>query len=235
MEVRIRQSALIILLAFVLHTPTAVPQSLAHRNGEANETSYNYKFENPRFHIKIIEIDLGPSGSGELRFTRGESDEVLDIKVKVMPGTISRITNLFEVSHFLTSAAEYQDARDFSHLGWITLAAKRGPLERKVRFNYTKNTEISELEDIFRAIATQEIAIFDIENAERYQPLDLPKQLETLENDLNLSRLAEPERLLAKLNEIVGDDTQSLIARNQAKRIIDGIKKGKYGSPVKKK
>ena len=64
------------------------------------------------------------------------------------------------------------------HLGWITLGAKQGASERKVRFNYTINEQIEELGKIFRGIATQEISLFDIDNAQRYQPLDLPKQLE---------------------------------------------------------
>jgi hypothetical protein len=93
---------------------------------------------------------------------------------------------------------------------------------------------MKELGDIFRGIATQEISLLDIDNAQRYQPLDLPKQLDILENDLRLEWIAEPERVLAVLTEIAGDDTQPLIARNHAKRIAEAIKKGKYKSPVKK-
>lgn len=194
----------------------------------------SYKFENQRFWIRVIEVDINSNGVGEMRFTRGESDEALDGKVKLLPATVSRIRKLLEMSRFLTSDTDYQDEKDFSHLGWTTLVAKQGARERKVRFNYTKNQEIKELEEIFRGIADQEIALFDLENAERYQPLDLPKQLEALENDLNLARITEPERLLAALNEIVGDDTQPLIARNHARRIIDAIKKGKFKTPMKK-
>jgi hypothetical protein len=75
--------------------------------------------------------------------------------------------------------------------------------------------------------------LFDIDNAQRYQPLDLPKQIETLESELRLMRITEPEKLLSVLNEISSDDTQPLIARNHAKRIIESIKKGKYKSPVR--
>jgi hypothetical protein len=209
------------------------PQSLADRSA-ATEMTFGYKYEGPRFWIRSIEVDINSNGIGEMRFLRGESDEVLDCKVKLLPATVSRIRRLFEASRFLTSDAEYQDERDFSHLGWTTLIVKQGGRERKARFNYTKNQEIKELEEIFRGIADQEIALFDIENAERYQPLDLPKQLEALENDLNLARITEPERLLGKLNEIVGDDTLPLIARNHARRIIEAIKKGKFKTPMKK-
>lgn len=195
--------------------------------------SFSYKFENPRFYVPLMEIDVRPDSSGELRFKRGESDETLDLKFKLMPATLARIRQLCETSKFLTSDAEYQDKKDFSHLGWISLSAREGESSRKVRFNFTLNPEIRELADIFRGIATQEMHVFDMETAQQYQPLDLPGRLDALENDLRLERLAEPQRMLAPLREIAGDDTQPLIARNQATRIIEGIKKGKYKSPVK--
>src|SRR3981081_3663027 len=44
---------------------------------DSSEIHYSYKFENPRFYIPLIEIDLGSNGAGQLRFRRGESDEVL--------------------------------------------------------------------------------------------------------------------------------------------------------------
>lgn len=202
---------------------------------DASEISYTYKFENPRFYIRIIEIDLSSSGAGQLRFIRGESDEVLDLKVKLLPATISRIRELFEGTSFIGSDTDYQDKKHaFPHMGWMTLGARQGARERKARFNYTTNVLIKELEEIFRGIASQEIALFDIENAERYQPLDVPKQLEILANDLGLERITEPERLLTALNEIAGDDTQALIARNLARRLVESIKKGKFKSPAKK-
>jgi len=196
--------------------------------------SFAYKFENARFYIPLLEIDLAADGGGELRFKRGESDEILDLKFKLMPSTLTRVRQLCAGTQFLTSDAEYQDKKDFSHLGWISISARQGELSRTVRFNYTMNVEIRELADIFRAIATQEIHVFDMETAQRYQPLDLPGRLEAVENDLRLERLAEPERMLGPLREIAGDDTQPLIARNHATRIIDGIKKGKFKSPVRK-
>jgi len=213
----------------------ANPQSLKDGASTNGDISFSYKFENPRFLLRIIEIDLGSNGSGELRFTRGESDEVLDCKLKLLPATIARIRHLYEASNFLRSDTAYQDKKDFSHLGWITLGARQNGRERKARFNYTTNEQINELKEIFLAIAWQEIALFDIDNAQRYQPLDLPKQLEILENDLRLVRIAEPSRILGTLNEIAGDDSQPLIARNHAKRLVEDIKKGKFKSPVQQK
>lgn len=210
-----------------------MPQSI---NGAAaaGEMSFSYKFENPRFDIRVMEIDLNSNGAGELRFWRGTSDDVLDCKIKVLPATLARIRKLLEASGFLASDAAFQDKRDMSHLGWITIGAKQGASERKTRFNFTTNIHMKELEEIFRGIASQEISLFDIDNAERYQPLDLPKQLEMLENDLRLERITEPARVLAALKDIAADDSQPLIARNHAKRIIEAIQKGKFKSTIKK-
>src|SRR5256885_12183232 len=89
--------AILLTAAFALTNPTAGAAistqrspALAGASGSGDIT-YSYKFENPRFHIRIIEIDLNSNGAGELRFTRGESDEVLDCKVKLLPATMSRI------------------------------------------------------------------------------------------------------------------------------------------------
>ena len=197
-------------------------------------SSFNYKFENPRFHIPLIEIDLASDGTGELRFKRGESDEIIDLKLKLLPATMERIRTLYGVTNFLKSKDEYQSKKDFSNLGWVTLSAREGGLTREVRLNYSENRLIKELYDIFRAIATQQMHLFDIDNAEQYQPLDLPTQLSVLERDLELERVAEPEQMLTVLRNINSNDALPLIARNHAKRIAESIEKKKFKSPVKK-
>jgi hypothetical protein len=200
---------------------------------DSDGASFSYKFENTRFYIPLIEVDLSSDGSGELRFKRGESDEIIDRKLKLLPATIARVRELYERAHFLTSDKEYQDEKDFSHLGWVSLSMRQGERERKVRFNYTPNLEIRELTDIFRAIATQDMHLFDIETSQQYQPLNLPRLLDVLESDLKGQRVAEPEQMLPALKEIESNDTQPLIARNHATRLADSIKKGKFKSPVK--
>ncbi len=173
-------------------------------------------------------------GTGELRFKRGESDEIIDLKLKLLPETMERIRALYSATGFLTSKIEYQSKKDFSNLGWITLSAREGDLKREVRLNFSDNHQIRELYDIFRAIATQQTHLFDLDIAEQYQPLDLPTQLQVLQRDLELERIAEPEQMLAALRNINSNDALPLIARNHAKRIVESIEKKKFKSPVKK-
>lgn len=199
-----------------------------------SEAKFSYKFENQRFYIPLIEIDFDARGEGELRFKRGESDEIIDLKLKLLPETVARIRELYDKTGFLESDENYQDKKDHSNLGWITLTLKAGERERSAKFNYTPNLDIKQVADIFRALANQQTDIFDIETALQYQPLDVPGKIEVLESDLKLERIAEPQQVLITLQEIAKNDTAPLIARNHAKRIIEAIEKGKYKSPVKK-
>lgn len=222
------------LIASVLPASSAgAPQDKTFEAATPAEMSFSYRFENPRFHISIMEVDLEPDGTGLVRFKRGESDDLIDFKMKLLPQTLTRIRQLIEQTRFLTSDEDYQSKKDFSHLGWMTLLARQGERERKVRFNYTHNLEVRELADIFRAIASQGIHLFDIETSQQYQPLDLPGQLDALESDLKLERVAEPEQMVAALREIAASDTLPLIARNKAQRMITSIEKKKFKSPVK--
>ena len=199
------------------------------------DTGFKYTFENPRFYIPWIQLDLSPEGAGIVHFRRGESDDLLDRKVRLLPSTLSKIAELIARTSFLTSDEDYQSKRDFSHLGWMTISVNQGGKERTVRFNYTEKQDIGELSEIFRAIANQAIMLFDIDLSIQHQPLDLPRMLDTLENELHLERYAEPDQLISTLRDIAQDDTLPLIARNHATRLITSIQKGKFRSPVKPK
>jgi hypothetical protein len=199
------------------------------------EPSFGYRFENKRFDVSLMEIDLRHDGTGELRFKKGESEDIIDRKLKLLSSTASRILWLLDSTHFLASEDSYQDKRDFSHLGWHTIWQRDGERERNVKFNFTTNLRIREITDIFLGIANQEIDLFGLETAIQFQPLDVPRLLIALENDLRLDRIAEPESLIKPLQEMHNDETLALIARNHAKRMVDDIKKGKFKSPVKNK
>ena len=228
---------ILFIFAFCFLLFTLCPESQAQASLETVkpvEAKFSYKFENQRFYIPLIEIDFDARGEGELRFKRGESDEIIDLKLKLLPETVARIRELYDKAGFLQSEENYQDKRDHSNLGWVTLTLKAGERERSAKFNYTPNLDIKQVADIFRALANQQTDLFDIETALQYQPLDVPGKIEVLESDLKLERIAEPQQVVATLQEIAKNDTAPLIARNHAKRIIEAIEKGKYKSPVKK-
>lgn len=210
-------------------------QAQESANGsKAAAMKFAYKFENVRFYIPLIEIDLDDKGVGEVRFKRGESDDIIELKLKVLPETLARLKELYASTRFLESDENYQDKKDHSNIGWVTLTLMVGEHQRSARFNYTPNLEIKEVAEIFRALANQQMDLFDIETALQYQPLDVPGKIEVLENDLRLERIAEPQQLIPALRDIAKNDSAPLIARNHVKRIIEALEKGKYKSPIKK-
>ena len=150
----------LVFFSLLLFVPRAGAQTEA--TPASIEASYAYRFENARFPIPLIEINVAPDGSAALRFKRGESDDLIDLKLKLLPSTLSRLGLLFETSHFITSGEDYQHKKDFAHLGWITITMRQGERERTTRFNYTTHAEMKEVADIFRAIATQQIHLFDL-------------------------------------------------------------------------
>lgn len=188
---------------------------------------FKYKFENPRFIVSVIEIEVDSGGSGQLHFKRGEADEIIDRKLNLLPSTMSLLNDLVARSGFLASNEEYQNKKDFSHLGWITITVRQGARERTVRFNYTTQAQVAEMATIFRAIADQEIDLVDMELAVQNEPLDLPRVLDALENDLKEGRLAEPQQLVKPLRTVAQEDSLPLIARNHAARMVAAIEKGK--------
>ena len=192
-----------------------------------------YRFENKLFTIPNIELDIEPSGATLLKFTQTDVEGPLERKFTLMPKTLARCAQLLEKLRFLDSSESYQSKKDFSHLGWMTLSVKQGTKEREVKVNYSFNPDFTELLNILKGITTQEIDMFSLDLALHHQPLDTPKWLEILENDLKLERISEPDRLLVDLRELVNDNTLPLIARNQASKIAAGIEKGKFKTPLK--
>src|SRR5215510_12330877 len=146
-------SAVRVLACIVL----AASGASAYGQSPPADTAFSYKFENRRFYIPLIQIDLDADRSGRLHFMRGESDDVIDRKFKILPSTMARIVRLVDTTGFLDSKEDYQAKKDFSHLGWMTITARQGERERTVRFNYTTNQDVALLAEVFQGIATQEI------------------------------------------------------------------------------
>ncbi|MGH9765436.1 MAG: hypothetical protein ACREDR_45205 [Blastocatellia bacterium] len=214
-------------------SPTIRQQAAAEAAPSKSGIAFTYKFENARFYIPLIDLQVNADRTAELSFKQGESDDTIDQTFTVRPETMNKLVELTTRSRFLESDEDYQSKKDFSHLGWITITATEGGHHRTARFNYSQNKDVSDLAEIFRAVATQWIDLFHINVAVEHQPLDLPAQLDVLENDLQIERLAEPESLVGPLRDISQDDTLPLIARNHANKIITAIQKKKYKSPIR--
>jgi hypothetical protein len=226
--------ALFTLLAFLTfqtkaqaQTNIEIGQASTVLNSSATAaTRFYFLFENTRFTTPLQEIEFDGDGQGRFRFKRKDQDEIVN-KLVISASLRDQIQSLFSELNFLASNEDYQHKKDFSHLGTITIGLARGGKERTVKFNYTTNSALSQLRDIFQNIATQETRIFEMETVRANDPISMPAQLRILEGELHSKHIADPQRFVPMLQDLKLDESVPLIARNHAERLLQTIKKGK--------
>ena len=192
----------------------------------ASAAHFKYIFENPRFTTPFQEVEFDGDGRGQFRFQRKDQDEIAN-RLQVSPAVLAQIQTLLSELNFLASTEDYQHKKDFSHLGTMTISHGRGGQERTVKFNYTDNSAMNRLADIFRNLTNQETRIFEMETVLANDPISMPAQLRVLENELKSKHIADPDRFTPLLTSLKTDEAIPLIARNHAERLLQMIKKGK--------
>ena len=126
---------------------------------------------------------------------------------------------------FLGSTESYQSKSDHSNLGTITVAASRNGASREASFNFSSNREVWSVATTLRGIASREIYAFDLETAQRYQPLQVPALLDELKKEVSGDRISDASALLPLLRNIAEDYALPVIAQNRAKELADLIEK----------
>jgi len=102
---------------------------------------------------------------------------------------------------------------------------ERGDRKRVAEFNWTNNSDASNLVNEYRKAADQVILVFDISIARQNQPLNTPQLMEAMESLLNRNGLSDPRQLVKLLEDLSTDEHVPLIARNHALRLIKKINK----------
>lgn len=208
------------ILALLLSSITSFAQS-------SNSREYKYHFENSRFDTTSVDIDISDKGEGQLRFKKRDEEEEILLPIKLLPETIKRLQTLYDELRFLDSLDNYQANAKLTNLGTTTLFLKQGERSRSASFNYTDNRSAMQLTALFRAIENQYRRTEEIKLSRQFSPLDLPKHLKNLEEELKRNRIVEPSQIVPLLSDISVDDSAPLIARNAAGKLITMIKQGK--------
>jgi hypothetical protein len=174
-----------------------------------------------------VDINISSKGEGQLRFKKRDEDDEVLLPVKLLPETVNRLQSLYDELRFLDTLDNYQANAQLTNLGTTTIFLKQGERSRSASFNYTDNRSAMQLAALFRAIENQYRRTEEIKLSRQFSPLDLPKQLKNLEEELKRNRIAEPIQLVPLLSDISVDDSAPLIARNAATKLITMIKRGK--------
>ena len=200
-------------------------QTVADPKVTLADAPYFYEFTQPKFVITKITIKHDESGKGMLTFSKGEFDEPITEPLQLSQATLDKINATLTALDFLNSTENYQYEKDYSHLGNIAFRLKKDGREREVHYNYTTNKDAKELMDEYRRISNQIIWVFDMNVARVNQPLDAPRQMDTLESYMQRNEIADPSQLLPFLKGLTDDERIPLIARNHAGKMIKQIEK----------
>jgi len=211
---------------FKANAPDVKTDTKADTKPDAPATvSYSYEFNQPNFNIRRVVIRHDAEGRGEVSFARKDSEELFTDPLQISPVALARILAAWEALKFLDSDTNYQDEKQFPHLGTMTLAMKHGTRERKAEFNWTHNEGAAALVKEYRGIGEQQLFIFDVTLARQYQPSDTVKIFKRLESLLGRNELSDTAPLIPVLRDLSTDERIPLMARNHATRLLKKIEK----------
>ncbi|HUL15269.1 MAG TPA: hypothetical protein VLV88_04675 [Terriglobales bacterium] len=114
--------------------------------------------------------------------------------------------------------------RKIAYLGEKTFRWEQGGQVFETKFNYTLNSTAAELLQIFEGLARQQELADLLARSIRYDRLGVNDALLQVESDFTRGLLPEPQRLLALLDQIGGDEKVVDIARDRARSLADRIR-----------
>ena len=191
----------------------------------ATAVRYSYEFKQPEFNVSRILIEHDAAGRGQISFMRKDSAELFTDPLEISPAALARIKAAWEALNFLDSNTNYQDEKQFPHLGTMTLRMRQGTRERTAEFNWTHDEQMSALVKEYRAIGEQQLFIFDVTLARQYQPSDTIKIFKRLEILLDRHELSDIAQLVPLLRDLTTDERIPLMARNHVTRLLKKIEK----------
>lgn len=191
----------------------------------ATAVRYSYEFKQPEFNVSRILIEHDAAGRGQISFVRKDSAEIFTDPLEISPAALARITAAWEALKFLDSNANYQDEKQFPHLGTMTLKMRQGTRERAAEFNWTHDESVNALVKEYRGIGEQQLFIFDVTLARQYQPSDTIKIFKRLEMLLDRKELSDIAQLVPLLRDLTTDERIPLMARNHVTRLLKKIEK----------
>ncbi len=116
--------------------------------------------------------------------------------------------------------------RKIAFLGEKSFRWEGGGIAHETKFNYTLNSDASQLLRIFEGLARQQENISLLEQRMKYDRLGINDALLQFESDLDRRLMPEPQRALPVLNEIAGDSKFIEIARQRARALADRVGHG---------
>jgi hypothetical protein len=178
-----------------------------------------FKSSTPEF----VEIKI-PESSGEASYEiRQLNEDAGATPFEVGAGLRAKIFGLAgELNHF--KGVDLDVHRKIAYLGEKTFRWEAPGESYEVKFNYTLNTQATQLLQICEGLARQQELIDLLSRRMKYDRLGVNDALLQFENDMIKGVLPEPQRALPLLDQIAGDSRFVEIARQRARALAERVR-----------
>lgn len=172
---------------------------------------------------EFIEIKI-PESSGNASYEIRQLDEDAgSTQFEVGVGLRAKIFKLAgQLNHF--KGLDLDTHRKIANLGEKTFRWEGSGETYEVKFNYTLNTQATQLLQICEGLARQQELIDLLNRRMKYDRLGVNDALLQFENDLIKGVLPEPQRALPLLDQIAGDSRFVEIARQRARALAERVR-----------
>jgi len=185
-----------------------------------------YEFDQPNFVVSHVVIQHDETGTGKISFMKRGLDEPESEPITLTQVTMDKIKAALAALNFLDSTEVYQTARDYSHMGNVSITYRKDGHQRTVKYNWTDNKDAKALMDEYRKISNQYVWQFDMSVSRENQPLNAPSLMDELDSYFRRGEISDPPQMVPLLKELSNDERIPLIARNHATRLVEKIVKG---------
>ncbi len=211
----------LLLVPTVLVFLAVIGGSLAAAQPGAAVFTYRriFKSSSPEF-IELKIKENSDTGSYEIRQLDEEPGAT---PFQVSPALRSKIFELTAQLRYF-KGADLDIHRKIANLGEKTFRYERGSEANEVKFNYTVNSEASQLLQICEGLARQQELIELLQRRMKYDRLGVNDALLQLENDVSKGVLPEPQRVIPILDQISGDYRFVDIARQRARALAERLR-----------
>jgi len=127
-----------------------------------------------------------------------------------------------ELHHF--KGLDLDVHRKIANLGEKTFRWEAPGESYEVKFNYTLNTQATQLLQICEGLARQQELLDLLNRRMKYDRLGVNDALLQFENDMSKGVLPEPQRALPLLDQIAGDSRFVEIARQRARALAERVR-----------
>lgn len=174
---------------------------------------------------ELIELKISENSQSSTYEIRQLDEDPGATPFEISPILRAKIFELISQLHYF-KGLDLDVHRRIANLGEKTFRWERGREAFEVKFNYTVNTEASQLLQICEGLARQQELVELLQRRMKYDRLGVNDALLQLETDLSKGVLPEPQRLLPQLDQIAGDYRFVEIARQRARVLAERIRRG---------